>query len=209
MTFGTPIYVKFRSAMFRNSSAKSSISVAKLFTCVREVVVEVHRRNRREQPGRRGDQRLADAGRHDRQVRRAGRADPVERNHDAPHRAEQADERRDARGGREKRDPAARACSPRSSAARSSARSTAVETLEGWTSGGAAVDWAASCRGMTVPELRVHLGVAGLEHADERAGGQRRADGLHFRELAAAAEDVEKASLSAVSACGTSRPCRG
>ena len=37
------------------------------------------------------------------QARRALRADALERAHDAPHRAEQADERRDARGRREKR----------------------------------------------------------------------------------------------------------
>ena len=52
-------------------------------------------------------------------------------------------------------------------------------------------------------ELRVHLGVAGLEHADERACGQRRADGLHFGELAAPAEDVEERRGLALDASDT------
>src|SRR5688572_33217864 len=46
-----------------------------------------------------GDQRLRDAGRHDREAGRALAADPLEGRHDAPHGAEEADERRGTRRG--------------------------------------------------------------------------------------------------------------
>src|SRR5262245_26616511 len=60
---------------------------------MREMIVEIHGRDRGEQTGGRGDQRLGDAGCDHRQARRAGACDLLERRHDAPHRAEQSDER--------------------------------------------------------------------------------------------------------------------
>src|SRR5687768_4058354 len=65
---------------------------------VREVVVEIHRRDRREEPRRRRNQRFGDTGGDDRKARGTGGADPLEGDDDAPDGAEQADERRDARG---------------------------------------------------------------------------------------------------------------
>ena len=41
-------------------------------------------------------------------------------------------------------------------------------------------------------QLRVELRVAGLEHPHQWAVGERATDRLHFRELRAAPEDVEK-----------------
>src|SRR5688572_5151539 len=70
----------------------------------REVVVGEHRRDRREESGSSRNQRIGDARADGRQVRRAGESDALERNQDAPDRAEQADERRGARNRREKRD---------------------------------------------------------------------------------------------------------
>jgi hypothetical protein len=47
-------------------------------------------------------------------------------------------------------------------------------------------------RRVPLTDLGINFGVARLEHADERAGGERRAGGLDFGELAAPPEDVEK-----------------
>ena len=63
-----------------------------------------------------------------------------------------------------------------------------VQTLEHRTRRGAA--WTGRRTGK--PELRVQLGVAGLEHADERAVGQRRADSLNLGELLAVPENLEE-----------------
>ena len=46
-------------------------------------------------------------------------------------------------------------------------------------------------------QLRVELGVAGLEDADERTLAERLADGLDLRELAAPPEDLEKGRRTA------------
>src|SRR5688572_9775972 len=70
---------------------------------MREVVVEDERGNRRKEPGRGSDERLADPRRHDCQVCRAGCADALKRNHDSNHGAEEPDERRHTRGGGQKR----------------------------------------------------------------------------------------------------------
>src|SRR5579872_4114015 len=77
--------------------------VRELLHLVRVAVVEVDGRHCREQPRGRRHERFRDARRHDRETRRALRADARERFHDSPHRPEQPDERRDARRGREKR----------------------------------------------------------------------------------------------------------
>src|SRR5207302_573386 len=66
-----------------------------------EVVVADDRRDRGTEAGCRRDQGFGDTRRHHREARRALSSDPVERGHDAPHRAEQADERRRAGGGRQ------------------------------------------------------------------------------------------------------------
>src|SRR5262245_13105673 len=64
------------------------------------VVVAHDRRDGGGETGRGGDERRRDAGRHDRQAGRALRPGAVEGRHDAPHGAEQTDERRGAgRGG--------------------------------------------------------------------------------------------------------------
>ena len=89
--------------MFRNSIAKSSISDANIFTVLRQVVVEYHRRNRSEEAGRRRDQRFGDAWRDHPEIGRSGLADALKCAHDSQDRAEQSDERRQARGRREKR----------------------------------------------------------------------------------------------------------
>src|SRR5437899_3323771 len=68
---------------------------------VDEVVVSDDGRDRGAEPSGRRDQRLGDARRDHGEARRALSADPVKRRHDAPHRAEEADERRGARGRRE------------------------------------------------------------------------------------------------------------
>src|SRR4051812_14100079 len=60
----------------------------------REVIVDDHRRNRRDQADRGCEQRLGDAGRDDRQIGGLCLGDADEGVHDAPDRAEQADERR-------------------------------------------------------------------------------------------------------------------
>ena len=70
---------------------------------VGEAVVGDHRRDRREQAHRRGDQRLGDAGRDHRERRLLHVPEPLERAHDAPHRAEQADVRAGRADGRERR----------------------------------------------------------------------------------------------------------
>ena len=82
---------------------KPSISAAQCLHAVDEVVVADDGGDGGAQARRGRDQRLGDAGRHDRQARRALRSDAVERGHDAPHRAEEADEGRGAgRGGQER-----------------------------------------------------------------------------------------------------------
>src|SRR5947199_220820 len=58
------------------------------------------------QPDGGGDERLGDAGRHGLDARRGGGGKAPERGHDAPHRAEEPDERRRARRGGEKSQPA-------------------------------------------------------------------------------------------------------
>src|SRR4029079_4169832 len=63
------------------------------FHPAREVIVEIHRGNRREQAPRPRDARRGDAGRHDGKAGRSLRADVLERIDDAPYRAEEADER--------------------------------------------------------------------------------------------------------------------
>ena len=65
-----------------------------------------------------------------------------------------------------------------------------IEASQGWTSGGSR-RLCRVARGR-LTHLRIQLGVAGLEETDERALLERRTDGLHFRELAALAEDVEE-----------------
>src|SRR6476469_788413 len=52
--------------------------------------------------------------------------------------------------------------------------------------------WRRFRRRRVLPELRRQFRIAGLEQADERALLEGAADGLHFRELVAAAEDVDK-----------------
>jgi hypothetical protein len=60
--------------------------------CRREAVIGDHRWDRRDQPQRRGEQRLGDAGGDHREAGVVGLGDRGEAVHDAPHRAEQADE---------------------------------------------------------------------------------------------------------------------
>src|SRR6185503_3724482 len=115
-------------------------------------------------------------------------------------RPEQADERRDARRGRQERHAALELVHLVGGGADERAID-AVEALEnrtrrtGWRSGGR------PGRGRTRrrdAELRVHLGVTRLEDADERRGPDRWTHGLHLRELAAAAERVEETGRVAV-----------
>src|SRR5690348_12827543 len=73
---------------------------------VREVVVADERRDGGGQAGGRVDERLGDAGRHGHDRGRAGHADVAEGVHDAPDRAEKADEGCRGGGGGEQRDPA-------------------------------------------------------------------------------------------------------
>ena len=67
----------------------------------REHIVHHHRRDRRHQPERGRQQRLGDAGRHHRQIGGVRLRDADEAVHDAPHRAEQSDERRGGADGGE------------------------------------------------------------------------------------------------------------
>src|SRR6266446_10469898 len=71
---------------------------------VDEVVVADDGRDRCAEPRGGRDERLRDTGGDHGQARGALGADAVERRHDAPHRAEEADERRGARGGGEERE---------------------------------------------------------------------------------------------------------
>ena len=121
---------------------------------------------------------------------RAGGADALERDHDSPHRAEQSDERRDARRRRQERHAASRACVISTVVARSSARSTASRLFS--VGRPAAAAGFGGSRRLVSAQLRVELGVAGLEQPDERALRQRRADRLHLRELAALAEHAQE-----------------
>ena len=100
-------------------------------------------------------------------------ADALERRHDAPHRAEQSDERRDARRRREERH--ARLELGHLHRRRAKQRPVdRVEALEGWTSGGRPLAWPASGL-LAGAQLGIELRVAGLEQPDERTG--RRACG--------------------------------
>ena len=74
--------------------------------------------------------------------------------------------------------------------ARSSARSTASRLLK--VGRGAPAAGLASPSGFFCAQLRVELGVAGLEDADERTLRDARADRLHLGELGALAEHLEK-----------------
>ncbi len=67
-------------------------------------VVGDHRRDRGEQSHRSGDQRLGDAGRHHRERGLLHVTERMERVHDAPHRAEQADVRTGRADRRERRE---------------------------------------------------------------------------------------------------------
>src|SRR5881396_709720 len=69
------------------------------FHTIHEVVVADDGRDRGAEARGRCDQRLRDPRRDDRQARRALLADAVKRGDDAPHRPEEPDERRRARGG--------------------------------------------------------------------------------------------------------------
>ena len=83
----------WRDRIAENSSAKPFEARLLLGHLGVELVVGDHRRDRREQADGGGEQRLRDAGR-DRGERGVLRGrDRLERGHDAPHRAEQADER--------------------------------------------------------------------------------------------------------------------
>ena len=81
-----------RDRIAANSSEKPSMRVAEPRHLRGELVVEHHRGNRGEQPERGGEQRLGDAGRDHGKVRVLRGGDRLERRHDAPDRAEQADE---------------------------------------------------------------------------------------------------------------------
>src|SRR5574341_2240887 len=69
-----------------------------------EVVVRDHRRDGREEPDRRGDERLADGARHRGEVRVPHPVDVMEGVHDPPDRPEEPHERRRAGGSAEERD---------------------------------------------------------------------------------------------------------
>ena len=180
--------------MLRNSSEKSSISDASSFTRA-EVVVEVDRRNRREQPGGRGNQRLGDARRDD--ARLVEPVAPMPWNaammpHTVPNSPMYGVMLAVvARNGMR---PSSLFTS--TVAARSSARSSAGRLLSVGARGAGA-----GAPARRLAQLRVELGVTGLEDADQRALVEVLADGLHFGELAAAAEDVEKRRRLALGAC--------
>ena len=180
--------------MVRNSIEKSSIAVRELLHLVGEVIVEIDRRNRREQPDRGGDQRLGDV-----RARRPrdswSRLPPicwkaVRMPHTVPNRPMNGVmlavvARKVSRfSSRETSVPAAR------SSARSSA-SRLFSVGRGATAAGRPSTGAGA--GGVRFELRGQLGIAGLEDADQRAVREVPAHGLHFRELAAAPEDVEEA----------------
>src|SRR5262245_18277806 len=81
------------SARFRGGTAEEVQEVHRkafhldgpVLHAIDEVVVADDGGDRRAEAGCRGDQRLGDAGRHDREARRALGTDAVERCHDAPH----------------------------------------------------------------------------------------------------------------------------
>ena len=73
--------------------------------------------------------------------------------------------------------------------ARSSARSTAARLFKVGRGAGAP---GLAARLLREPKLGGQLGIAGLEHPDQRTERERRADGLHFRELRALAEHLEE-----------------
>src|SRR4051794_330502 len=156
---------------------------------IREVVIEVHGGDRRKQSRGGGDQRLRYTRRDDAKARRSLRADLLERIHDAPDRSEQTDERRDARGrGEECQAPFE---FRHLDGGRTQQRAIdGIETLQGWTNGNGC--WLGGLRVRRRAELRIQLRVSRLEQSDERTGGQRAADRLHFGKSAALAKNVQK-----------------
>ena len=83
------------------------------------------------------------------------------------------------------------------------------QALQSRTSGGGSWIGSVGRVGRRLAELRGQLGVAGLEHADQRAVAERAADRLHLGELVAAAEDVEELRDLSCRRAGTSTACRG
>src|SRR5690606_38394977 len=153
---------------------------------VRDVVIEVDRRDCGEQPRAGGNERLGNGRRHDREARRSLGADALEGHDDAPHGAEQPDVGRDRSRRCEKRHPVLEFRDLDGGRPQQGAVDR-VEAPEGWTrSPGIRPAVGRS------PQLRVQLGVAGLEQGDEGARRERRAHGLHLGEPRAAAEDVEE-----------------
>ncbi len=181
--------------MFRNSIAKSSISDANSFTRLRQMVVEIGRRNRHEQPGRRRDQRLRNAGADHREARRAHLSDRFERQQDPHHGPEQPDERRDAGGRGQERNPLLQLVHLDHRCAHQRAVDSR-QALQSRTCGTGSWIGRISRHRLAVrralPELRGELGVTRLEQTDQRALAERSAYGLDFGELVASAEDLEK-----------------
>ena len=111
---------------------------------------------------------------------------PWNDDHDPPHGAEQPDVRRDRRRRREKRHAVLELGDLRGRRAQQRAIH-GFQTPEGWTRAPVARLVLAGAA-----QLRVQLRVARLKEPDERTRRQARAHGLHFREAAALAEDVEE-----------------
>src|SRR5439155_19050964 len=148
-------------------------------------VVEHRGGDGRAEPGRGGDEGLGDAGGDHRQVGRAGATDRLERVHDPPHGAEQADEGRHGGGRGEEAHPPLQARRLHGGRAGQGAGER-VEALHGRAGGRRHVALRSAAH------LLVHLQVTGLEHSHERARLELETDGVDLRELAALAEDLQE-----------------
>ena len=126
-----------------------------------------------------------------REVGRSGLADAVESNDDAPHRAEQTDERRNAGGRRQKRHAPLELVDFHDRCAHQGPVH-GRQALQSRTSGGRSRIGSVARVGRRLAQLRGQFGVPGLKEADQRAVAERAADRLDFRKLAAAAKDVQE-----------------
>src|SRR2546427_595621 len=152
----------------------------------REAVLHHDRRDgSREADGGR-DQRLRDTGRHRLDARAGGDREAAERGHDTPHGAEEADERRRARGGGEGGEAALEA----RHLLRAGAYHGALHVLDAAELGRVLVP-------ARVPALRLgeplQLLVAAPEHLGHRALLQIDARGLDGREVLGVPEDLGEA----------------
>src|SRR5688572_3257585 len=151
-----------------------------------EVVEADQRRDGGAETGRGVDQGFGDAWRHRHDRGRAGLADVAEGAHDAPHGAEQADEgRRRGGGGEEVGAPRQQPELDPEGAAQAALDRVQRLDLVPPLLGGAG-------RLAARLDLRVDLGIAGMEEAEQRRGEELARRGAHLAETLALVEDLQE-----------------